>query len=339
EGYMDVIALHQAGFLGAVAPLGTALTEDQFGELWRLSPAPILCFDGDAAGARATERAILAALPSITPAQSLGIIRLPDKEDPDSYIQKRGRAAFERLLNEPRSLKSAIYSLLRASAFTATLEGRAQLKDKLEATAASIKDRNLSWEYLQALRLEYRGEFKRLPIRQERAGLARAESLDEVSRAATAERARILTAVLLNHPALLRNVNVDRAYTTLDPPPVYGRLREAMLGWADHADVLDSGDLINHLTTSGLAAEAAQTLAMVPVPLPGFASCEAMPGDAEAGWWHIFGLMGRGPLEQDVAAAKLEFERRMDQESQHRLRSLREDLVSVQQGETTDPDA
>ena len=55
---MDVIALHQAGFGGAVAPLGTALTEEQLGELWRLSPEPVLCFDGDAAGARAAERAV-----------------------------------------------------------------------------------------------------------------------------------------------------------------------------------------------------------------------------------------------------------------------------------------
>ena len=57
EGYMDVIALHQAGFTGAVAPLGTALTEEQLEELWRLSPEPVLCFDGDAAGARAAARA------------------------------------------------------------------------------------------------------------------------------------------------------------------------------------------------------------------------------------------------------------------------------------------
>src|SRR5277367_242754 len=66
EGYMDVIALHEYGFLGAVAPLGTALTEEQLEELWRLSDAPVLCFDGDAAGARATERALATALPFVS---------------------------------------------------------------------------------------------------------------------------------------------------------------------------------------------------------------------------------------------------------------------------------
>ena len=84
EGYMDVIALHQAGFGAAVAPLGTALTTEQLEELWRLSPTPILCFDGDAAGARAAVRAAEAALQALAPDRSLRIAALPAGEDPDS---------------------------------------------------------------------------------------------------------------------------------------------------------------------------------------------------------------------------------------------------------------
>ena len=71
EGYMDVIALHRAGFGGAVAPLGTALTETQLHELWRLAPEPVLCFDGDAAGQRAALRALGRALPLLQPGRSL----------------------------------------------------------------------------------------------------------------------------------------------------------------------------------------------------------------------------------------------------------------------------
>ncbi len=71
EGYMDVIAAAQAGFAGAVAPLGTALTQDQLDELWRVSPCPVLCFDGDAAGAKAAARAMELALPMLTPERSL----------------------------------------------------------------------------------------------------------------------------------------------------------------------------------------------------------------------------------------------------------------------------
>ncbi len=90
EGYMDVIALHQAGFGGAVAPLGTALTEEQLAELWRLSPAPVLCFDGDAAGGRAAARAAELALPLLAPDRTLKIASLPAGEDPDTLIRRHG---------------------------------------------------------------------------------------------------------------------------------------------------------------------------------------------------------------------------------------------------------
>src|SRR5205823_11823665 len=84
EGYMDVIALHRAGFATAVAGLGTALTEMQLHELWRLSPEPVLCFDGDTAGQRAALRALHRALPILQPGRSLRFAALPSGEDPDS---------------------------------------------------------------------------------------------------------------------------------------------------------------------------------------------------------------------------------------------------------------
>lgn len=100
EGYMDVIALGQAGFDTAVAPLGTALTEEQLTELWRLSPAPVLCFDGDAAGARAAARAAELALPMLAPDRTLRLIALPAGEDPDSLVRSMSstfRRASKRL--------------------------------------------------------------------------------------------------------------------------------------------------------------------------------------------------------------------------------------------------
>src|SRR5206468_3739291 len=84
EGYMDVIALHRAGFGTAVAPLGTALTEAHLQELWRLSPEPVLCLDGDTAGQRAMLRALHRALPLLQPGRSLRFAVLPAGEDPDS---------------------------------------------------------------------------------------------------------------------------------------------------------------------------------------------------------------------------------------------------------------
>ncbi len=89
---MDVIALHRAGFGGAVAPLGTALTETQLHELWRLAPEPVLCFDGDAAGQRAALRALDRALPLLQPGRSLRFVALPPGRGPgyaDPHLRER----------------------------------------------------------------------------------------------------------------------------------------------------------------------------------------------------------------------------------------------------------
>ena len=94
EGYMDVIALHQAGFATAVAPLGTALTEFQLHELWRLTPEPLLCFDGDTAGQRAAVRAMRRALPLLRPGQSLRFVSLPAGEDPEFGNSPGGAGYF-----------------------------------------------------------------------------------------------------------------------------------------------------------------------------------------------------------------------------------------------------
>src|SRR5205807_3729741 len=109
EGYMDVIGLDHAGFATAVAPLGTALTEFQLYELWRLTPEPILCFDGDAAGQRAAARAMRRALPLLRPGQSLRFVSLPAGEDPDSVIRQAGRSTFDQMLAAARPLSIVLW--------------------------------------------------------------------------------------------------------------------------------------------------------------------------------------------------------------------------------------
>src|SRR5271154_2602751 len=109
EGYMDVIALHRAGFNTAVAPLGTALTEAHLTELWRLAPEPVLCFDGDAAGRRAALRARHRALRLLKPGNSLRFVTLPAGEDPDSLIRNSGPAAFEERLRAAKPLAERLW--------------------------------------------------------------------------------------------------------------------------------------------------------------------------------------------------------------------------------------
>ena len=104
EGYIDVIAMVTAGYPAAVAPLGTALTEDQLGILWKMSDEPMLCFDGDGAGRRAAFRAVDMALPRLMPGKSLSFALLPEGQDPDDLIRSAGRAAMADVLAGARPL-------------------------------------------------------------------------------------------------------------------------------------------------------------------------------------------------------------------------------------------
>ena len=151
EGYMDVIALHQAGFAGAVAPLGTALTAEQLEEAWRLDPSPVLCFDGDAAGARAAARGAETALPLLAPDRSLRLARLPAGEDPDTLVRKQGRPVFEATLQAASPLADALYDLLQEAAPPVTPEQRAAFRGRLEALAKTIPHQALAGEYRSAL--------------------------------------------------------------------------------------------------------------------------------------------------------------------------------------------
>ncbi|MDQ3478930.1 MAG: DNA primase, partial [Pseudomonadota bacterium] len=143
EGYMDVIALDRAGIAEAVAPNGTAVTESQLERMWRLDPAPILCFDGDAAGRKAAIRAATRALPHLSPERTLRFVELPPGQDPDDLVRAGGREAIEELLGEPEPLDQRLWRHERDSAALTTPEARAGLRQRLVDHAQSIGDPEL----------------------------------------------------------------------------------------------------------------------------------------------------------------------------------------------------
>jgi DNA primase len=153
EGYMDVIALDQAGIAEVVAPNGTALTEAQLERLWRLEPSPILCFDGDAAGRKAAVRAALRALPHLRPDRTLRFVELPPGQDPDDLIRSGGREAFEALLASPEPLDTRLWRHELEVQPLTTPEARAGLRQRLIEHASAIAD--------QALGRLYRDEWLR----------------------------------------------------------------------------------------------------------------------------------------------------------------------------------
>jgi DNA primase len=153
EGYIDVIALSAAGFPNAVAPLGTALTEDQLQLLWRCADEPVLCFDGDAAGRRAAYRAVDMALPALAPGKSLRFALLPEGQDPDDLARSGGAAAVERVLKGARPLVDILWVREIEAGPLDTPERRAALEARLKEALLLIRDETLRRYYREEVEL------------------------------------------------------------------------------------------------------------------------------------------------------------------------------------------
>lgn len=152
EGYMDVIALHQAGVENAVAPLGTALTENQLDLLWKMTSQPVLCFDGDGAGIRAANRAADLALPHLKPGRSVRFALLPDGKDPDDLVKHEGRAPFDKVMAQAKPLSEMLWEREIRAGNLDTPEARAELEVRLRQLTATISDEGVRRQYQQSLR-------------------------------------------------------------------------------------------------------------------------------------------------------------------------------------------
>jgi DNA primase len=151
EGYIDVIAMVTSGFGGAVAPLGTALTEDQLGLLWKMADEPVLCFDGDGAGVRAAYRAVDLAMPRLKPGKSLRFALLPQGQDPDDLVRSGGREAVSEVIGAARPLADMLWARETEGHTFDTPERRAALEARVNEVTASIVD--------DAVRRYYRQDF------------------------------------------------------------------------------------------------------------------------------------------------------------------------------------
>ncbi|MBB3394703.1 MULTISPECIES: DNA primase [unclassified Rhizobium] len=160
EGYMDVIALHQAGVENAVAPLGTALTENQLDLLWKMTPQPVLCFDGDGAGIRAANRAADLALPHIKPGRTVRFALLPDGKDPDDLVRNEGRAPFDKVMSQAKPLAEMIWGREINTGQFETPEAKAELEARLKQLVAVIADENVRRHYQQDMRDRLNGFFQ-----------------------------------------------------------------------------------------------------------------------------------------------------------------------------------
>jgi DNA primase len=151
EGYVDVIAMVGVGYPGSVAPLGTALTENQLALLWKMADEPILCFDGDRAGQKAAWRAADLALPHLLPGKSLRFALLPEGQDPDDLARAGGRAAIDDVIAASRGLADMIWSREIEGGNFATPERRAALEKRIGEISNGIGDEVVRRYYRQDL--------------------------------------------------------------------------------------------------------------------------------------------------------------------------------------------
>jgi DNA primase len=149
EGYVDVIAMVTAGYPATVAPLGTALTEEQLGILWKMADEPVLCFDGDKAGQRAAYRAADLALPRLRPGKSLRFALLPEGQDPDDLFRSGGKEAIDDVLDGARPLAAMLWTREVEASSLDTPERRAALEAKIKTLVQGIGDESVRRYYAQ----------------------------------------------------------------------------------------------------------------------------------------------------------------------------------------------
>jgi len=329
EGYMDVIALAQAGIDYAVAPLGTALTEEQISHLWQMADEPILSFDGDNAGQRAAGRAVERALPMLRPGKSLRFMMMPDGDDPDSLVQREGRGAIEALIDKADPLVSVLWSNLTTGVLADTPERRAGLEKKIFGRLAEIQDENVKGLYQREFRDRLFQQFRSGSQRSQRgqgsqggkygrnqpynAGgkkrLAPATGLLSKTRlgrgsggsAITDVIEKLLIFTLASHPEILVRYEEEVAELEFTVPGLDG-VCKALVEKAAFGDTLDREAMHAHLEASGHMDTVRKMATDGSLKGDWFAWPEAALSDALTGFEH---LMSR---YQHITAARTAYQ-------------------------------
>lgn len=333
EGYMDVIALGEAGFGTAVAPLGTAVTADQLRLLWRHADEPVVALDGDAAGLNAAMRMIDLALPIQQGGKSLRFALMPEGQDPDDLLKARGPAGMRAALDGAVSMVELLWRRETEGGTYDTPERRAALDSKLREVVERIPDPSLKWHYSQALRERVRALFA--PIRREwrdwrggkgraRGGFRASESPLSATRAsllagATEEvedqvREAVILATLAMHPQLIERFEdeIERLETTGEREIVRGALLRH--GFAD--DPADAKSAIAVAAGEALekVASGHHVLISPPMRAPEDVEVAALTVEAE-----LKKLGARRGVRVEVAEAEADLETLADEGLTRRL--------------------
>ncbi len=340
EGYMDVIALHRAGFAGAVAPLGTAITETQIEMLWRLAPEPILCFDGDKAGRRAAMRAAERALPLLTPGKSLQFADLPTDADPDSLIARGGDEAMREVLRRAEPLVEVIWRMETVGARTDTPERRAAVRRRLRDRAFAIAERTVSRGYLDEFQTRLDRRFGRPAAGRRRrparglGGLPDGRGMrvwlkhDQIQQ-------RILIATAVNHPRLMEEFGDALGGLRFTDDDIE-RLRQALLEAVAANPDLDAATLKCHLNERGYTRLLDELWQDANVRA-NFARPDASHAVARDGWRQTYLRLTLPALRAEFREAQQAFATTLTEAGQSRFIAAR-DLLAAAEREAAQAD-
>lgn len=299
EGYMDVIGLARAGIDNAVAPLGTALTEDQLKDLWRVVREPVMCFDGDTAGQRAAFRAAERALPIMQAGHALRFAILPAGEDPDSLVATQGRKAFDDLLAAALPLSEMIWREVTGGRMPQSPEDRADVQQKLDQRARDISDATFRRHFSDYFSRKLWGERGAQPQSRGGGGFNPRKNFDkrkvegavmtdaraETNAATPADtlRERILLSTLINHPEIFDEIEEHLGMLQFSSPEL-DNVRQRVLNTLARHESLDSEELQNHLSEDGLGAETGMLLSKNVYMHARFARPDSDVKEALEGW-------------------------------------------------------
>ena len=266
EGYLDVMACVQAGIKGALAPMGTAVTEGQLIAMWKMIPdfnkVPVLCFDGDNAGRKAARRVSEMILPLLEPGRSVSFAFMPEGEDPDSLIKSSGVDGFKQILRGAVPLFDFIWSFYTAGKDFKTPEARAGVIKQLENEVAKVANQDVQVHYRSLLRQKVSETFfkkrdpkdwNNKPRYSDRKGIIPTRPRTMKSNAATLFP-KVLLAGVINHPHIFDAA--EEVLCDLDLGDAgMNRLRQEILAVLSDDSDKDAKSLVEHLKNKGFTKE------------------------------------------------------------------------------------
>lgn len=255
EGYMDVIAQAKYGFEYAVAPLGTALTEDQIQEAWKICPEPTLCFDGDSAGIRAAIRSVDRVLPILKPGYSLKYVFLPDKMDPDEFLKAKGAEEYEKTITSTTPLADLLWRKNLQAQPTDTPEQKAMFEKNIYEEIGKIADEKVRGYYLQDMRTRIYNEIRRpqstspTPAKNTAPRRRIAHENLKVKRSLDENVARFVLSALIYSPGLISEFEEQLGMFEI-PSAELNMLWEKMMDISHEHEDLNSETIMGELTSS-----------------------------------------------------------------------------------------